>query len=115
MASKEMTSKRVFELYIDSLEAERDLADDMLIVRLRYFSEDISSTSERLKENPRLAYSLVQNLSGLMQELDAASGGTEALTRELGTARRWALLIPENGEAAKIDPDAPEAPEPPGL
>lgn len=87
-------SKRVFELYVDSLEAERDVADELLIVHLRFFSEDIATTAERLRGNPRLANELVQQLSSLMQTLDSEAGGVDALNKELASARRWALLIP---------------------
>lgn len=100
--SESPSPKRLFELFVDSLEAERDIAGDELILHLGFFGEDIAKTAERLKKNPRLAVDLVHQLSSTMQDLDSKAGGVDALTDELGSARRWALVLPEN-EADEID------------
>lgn len=92
--TEQVAQSRVFELYVESLQADRDTADEVLVVHLRYFEEDVAATIKRLADNPRLAVTLVHHLSSVMQEIDTAAGTADALGEQVASARKWALLLP---------------------
>lgn len=99
MAENETNQKthehRIFELYVDQLTGESQELDEVLIVRLKWFSEDVQKVSERLAENPEDALRLVHGLSSLMQRLDSDAGASDRARESVSSARRWALLIPD--------------------
>ena len=90
------TIQRIFELYVDQLQGDADVADELLLVRLRWFGENVANTIQRLGEDHKSALALVQQLSTLMQQLDAQAGAADQAHASLGRARSWALIIPES-------------------
>lgn len=93
----ELRESRIFEIYVDKLVAEAEELDELLIVRLRYFGEDIEAAAKRLSENPRMAFEIVTHLSTSMQKLDAAAGMSDRAQKTVATARSVALVLPESG------------------
>lgn len=89
--------QRLFELYVDQMTGDSQQLDELLIVRLRLFGEDVEKTMERLKTDPALSTELVHQLSAMMQALDSAAGAADEARRSVSEARRWALLFPEVG------------------
>lgn len=85
--------QRVFELYVDQLRGDSEAMDEMLLVRLRWFSENIKQTADRLSNDPEAAVALVQHLSTFMQELDQQAGATSQARDAVASARRLALLL----------------------
>lgn len=92
----QVTERRIFEIYVDQLVGEAQQLSELLIVRLRYFGEDVEQAAKRLSDNPKLAYELVQHLSGRMQELDAQAGASDRANKTVETARSVALILPES-------------------
>lgn len=95
MAEATTEAKRVFELYVDQLVGESAELDEALIVRLRWFGEDLTTAAKRLSENPNSTLDVVKALSSVMQELDQRAGEVAASREHVASARRWAVLIPE--------------------
>lgn len=93
----QVTERRIFEIYVDQLVGEAQQLSELLVVRLRYFGEDVEAAAKRLAENPRLAYEIVQHLSSRMQELDAQAGASDRANQTVATARSVALILPESG------------------
>lgn len=89
--------RRVFELYVDELKASSSEIDELLVVRLRYFGEDVESAAKRLGENPALVVELMHHLSSEMQELDTVAGESAYARKAISRARSLALLLPETG------------------
>lgn len=89
-------ARRIFELYVDKLTADAEEIGELLLVRLRYFGEDVEQVTKRLAENPGLAVELVHHLSGRMQELDTIVGAAEHGRSTIRSARSVALLLPES-------------------
>lgn len=98
--------RRIFEIYVDELVADQEAVDELLLIRLRYFQEDVSKVIDRLGENPRLVVELVQHLSTRMQELDTSAGESDHAKRAVAKARSLALLLPET--AIHDDADSPD-------
>ena len=90
----EQSAREIMELFVEALQAERDASHELLLVHLSFFGEDVAKTVERLQANPALAVSLVRQLSTLMQALDTEVGAVDALTKEIGVANRWAIVVP---------------------
>lgn len=99
MATEELAFRRIFELHVDELIAESADIDELLLVRLRYFGEDISQVIQRLGENPKLVVELIHHLSTQMQEIDTTAGSAETAQRSLAKVRSMALLLPETADA----------------
>lgn len=89
-----VTALRVFDLYVDQLEGDVHDMDDALLVRLRWFGEDIESAIKRLTDDPRTAYEVVKRLSSTVRDLDARAGASDASHETLRSARSWAILLP---------------------
>lgn len=91
------TPRRVFELYVDQVASEADALDEALIVRLRWFQDDIETASRKINDDPGAIVQVIHGLSTMMQQIDTAAGAAEGARRQIPVARRWALLIPEDG------------------
>lgn len=96
---KEMAFRRIFELHVSELIAESEDIDELLLVRLRYFGEDINNVINRLAENPRMVVELIHHLSTKMQEIDTTAGESSHAQRSLSKVRSMALLLPETAAA----------------
>lgn len=95
--------RRIFEMYVDELKASSDQIDELLVVRLRYFGEDVQEASKRLSENPALVVELMHHLSSEMQELDTQAGSSEHARTAVAKARSLALLLPETAVLGDAD------------
>lgn len=93
--ANDATAKKVFELFVETLEGERDTADEDLLTRLRWFSEDVSSAAERLSKEPRAAWPLVHTLGDTLLNLARKAEAVAVMEENVHQARRWALLLPE--------------------
>lgn len=90
-----VTARRVFELFVTELESDVEHLDEALLVRLRWFVDDIEIAVKRLAEDPTHAYEIITGLSAVMQDLDSRAGASEQAHKSLIGGRRWLMLIPE--------------------
>lgn len=91
----EATAKRVFELFVETLEGERDIADEKLLARLRWFGEDVGAAIVRLEQDPRAARPLIHSLGSDLAEIARHTEAVGVMEENVHQARRWALLLPE--------------------
>jgi hypothetical protein len=91
-----ITAKQVFETFVGTLIGHRDHRDELLVTKLRWFSEDVATAADRLAERPRAAVRIVLGLSTMMQDLDKEAGAVDAAQHSVENAHEAALMLEDS-------------------